>query len=190
MSKVGKILLILDLDETLIHATEKMLHREPDFSVFNYNIYKRPHLELFLDEVANHFHLAVWSSASDDYVEEIVKRIFKEPAALKFVWGRSRCTFTRNLADEETGYPDPFNHYHYVKKLKKVKDKGFAPFEKMLIVDDTPKKVSNSYGNALYINEFNGGDHDEELRFLLEYLLSIKDAENVRSIEKRGWRKS
>jgi hypothetical protein len=42
-----KILLILDLDETLIHASEEQLDREADFRVFGYHVYIRPHLEPF-----------------------------------------------------------------------------------------------------------------------------------------------
>lgn len=39
-------LLILDLDETLIHATEQP-EREADFQIFHYHVYKRPYLEEF-----------------------------------------------------------------------------------------------------------------------------------------------
>jgi RNA polymerase II subunit A small phosphatase-like protein len=43
--------------------------------VFGYYVYKRLHLEAFLRECSRHFALAVWSSASDDYVEAVVARI-------------------------------------------------------------------------------------------------------------------
>lgn len=59
--------------------------------------------------------------------------------------------------------------------------------EKTLIVDDTPDKVKNSYGNAIYIREFTGDLSDCELEKLLAYLRTIKDADDVRAIEKRGW---
>ncbi|MFK7905120.1 MAG: NIF family HAD-type phosphatase [Chitinophagales bacterium] len=76
MPQNEKILLILDLDETLIFATEKPLEREADFNVLHYHVYKRPFLKAFLEEVQHAFQIAVWSSASDDYVEEVVKHIF------------------------------------------------------------------------------------------------------------------
>ena len=50
-----KILLILDVDETLIHATEKELNQKVDFKIFDYNIYKRPFLDEFLKEVKSDF---------------------------------------------------------------------------------------------------------------------------------------
>ena len=188
MTLSEKILLILDLDETLIHATKKDLGRMPDFKVFGYNIHKRPHLETFLNGIKDHFEIAVWSSASDDYVEGIVKIIFPYVESLKFVWGRTRCTYRSNKFDEFKGEVDHVNDFHYIKRLDKVKKRGQARMEKLLIVDDTPQKVKNSFGNAIYIKEFQGENEDAELLHLLEYLLSIKDAENVRTIEKRFWR--
>jgi carboxy-terminal domain RNA polymerase II polypeptide A small phosphatase len=115
MSETDKKLLILDLDETLIHATTKKLSREPDFMVFDYFIYKRPHLDWFLLECHATYKLAIWSSASDEYVQEVVKRIVPDDISLEFVWGRSRCTPRR--ATEEDYFRDSYDntHYHYTK---------------------------------------------------------------------------
>ncbi len=77
--------------------------------------------------------------------------------------------------------------YEYTKLLKKVKHKGYD-LDRVLIVDDTPAKVKNAYGNAIYVTEFNGDPADNELEVLGDYLLRFKDMENVRRVEKRGWR--
>jgi RNA polymerase II subunit A small phosphatase-like protein len=53
------ILLILDLDETLIYATEVPLDRPADFVVYDYHVYCRPGLAEFLQACARHFELAV-----------------------------------------------------------------------------------------------------------------------------------
>ena len=187
-----KTLLILDLDETLIHATDKQLDYQPaDFQVPPYFVYKRPFLHNFLQQVQQHFLLAVWSSASDDYVTEIVKKIFgEELTLLEFFWGRSRCTFRINPPMDEyrninLNYS---NHHHYLKTLKKLKRKGYN-LKRILIVDDTPQKLSKNYGNAIYVKEFLGDPDDNELPLLLKYLRQLKDEENVRMIEKRSWRK-
>lgn len=87
-----KPLLLLDLDETLLHATTQELPFPADFRVFHYHVYQRPGLAEFLRRVAEHFRVAVWSSASDDYVREIVKLIFPAGVPLEFACGRSRCT--------------------------------------------------------------------------------------------------
>ena len=184
-----KILLILDVDETLVFATEQRLAREANFKVFDYFVYKRPGLDEFLAEVDQGFYLAVWSSADDEYVEEIVKNIIPEGIELAFVWGRSRCTYTRDTQIDEYGYYNDniYSHYRYIKPLKKVKKQGFT-LEKTLIVDDTPFKSKNNYGNAIYPKEYRGEAEDNELKLLSKYLKTLINVENVRIIEKRGWK--
>lgn len=183
-----KTLVILDLDETLIHATDKPHNDLWDFSVFNYKVYKRPHLNNFLITLREHFDVAVWSSASDDYVQEIVKHIFPPDYDLKFVWGRSRCTYRPNYNKlDEFGYYDPFSHYDYVKRLDKLKKHSFKK-DKILIIDDTPQKCIHNYGNAIYPSEYLGRTPDNELELLAHYLYSLKDLHTVRNLEKRNWR--
>ena len=178
MDPLEKLLLVLDLDETLIHATESTLDRTPDFEYADYSVYLRPNLDWFLTTVSSYFRLAVWSSADDQYVENIVEKIKPAGVELEFVWGKSRCTTRRNLE---------LDKYIHEKRLKKVKKMGFE-IEKILIVDDSPEKTKDNYGNAIYIAAFKGDVNDTELKFLAEYLESIKDTKNVRRIEKRGWK--
>ena len=139
MLEKEKLLLILDIDETLIHATKNKLDRKEDFRVFNYYIYERPYLRDFFKEIKNDFHLAVWSSASNDYVEKIVNHIFPTDINLHFVWARSRCKPKRLTELDSFGnYNDRYrDHYNYIKPLKKVKKLGYK-LERMIIVDDTP----------------------------------------------------
>ena len=186
--KTDRLLLILDLDETLIHASETELHRQPDFTLAGYHIYKRPHLAEFLDVCARWFELAVWSSASDAYVARIVEAIFPDPGILHFVWGRSRTTASRALgADGDTFY-SALEDRHYLKPLAKVSRRGTWSLERILIVDDTPEKCARNYGNAIYVRPFEGEEDDDELKQLAGYLPSLKDCSNVRRVEKRRWR--
>jgi len=171
-------LLILDLDETLIHATEKELTFSADFKFEKYYVHKRRFLEKFLIEISKHFTIGIWSSADDDYVTEIVKIIKPDNIEFVIVWGRSRCSIKRDY---------DLDNYIFEKRLDKLKKKGFR-LEQIIIVDDTPEKSRNNYGNAIYIQEFSGDKTDEELKHLLDYLLTLKKVNNVRTIEKRGWR--
>ena len=79
--------------------------------------------------------------------------------------------------------------YTYEKRLNKLKSKGFS-LEQILIVDDTPSKAQSNYGNAIYIQEYRGDANDQEPQFLHNYLLTLKTVPNVRTIEKRGWRRN
>ncbi len=76
--------------------------------------------------------------------------------------------------------------YANLKDLKKVKKKGYN-LNQILVIDDTPKKLSRNYGNHIKIKPFVGDPNDQELLLLEKYLITLKSAPNVRTIEKRGW---
>jgi RNA polymerase II subunit A small phosphatase-like protein len=173
-----EILLVLDLDETLLYATTNRLIQQEDFVAGIYYVYVRPDLEYFLSQLAENFKLAIWSSADDVYVEQIVNKIKPSAVNFEFIWGRSRTTKKRmSLTDE----------YHYVKRLSKVKRKGFL-LERTLIIDDTTEKSMLNYGNAIQMTEFTGDPNDAELLLLASYLEKLRSVENVRQIDKRYWR--
>jgi RNA polymerase II subunit A small phosphatase-like protein len=179
MATRQRILLILDVDETLIHARgEPLRGRQHDFNVGTYHVYRRPHLEAFLTTCAKTYDLAIWSSGGSDYVEGIVASIMPPNIEPVFVWSRERCTAR---IDTET------RDEVFLKDLRKVKRKGFG-LDRVLIVEDTPTNVQRHYGNAIYVSSFTGDAADDELALLEQYLVSIHTVQNVRALEKRGWR--
>ena len=180
MDQNSNKLLILDLDDTLIHAIEKELAVPADFRFDKYFVHKRPYLDQFLTDISKHFTLGIWSSADDDYVAEIVDNIKPQELDFAVIWGRSRCSLKRDY---------DFDNYYFEKRLDKLKKKGYK-LDHIIVVDDTPEKSRNNYGNAIYISEFSGDASDEELKHLHDYLLTLKDVESIRKIEKRGWRKT
>lgn len=184
MANNEKKLLILDLDETLIHAAEeKIAGLEPDTKIIGYYVYFRPYLTDFLKSAAQYFDLAIWSSGTDDYVDAMVDSILPSGVSLKFIWGRSRCTYKRE--SHRIKHDDSICEYEYTKQLKKVIRKGFKK-ERVLIIEDSPLKVANCYGNAIYISPFYGYP-DKELKKLSSYLITLRNVQNVRRVEKRQW---
>ena len=171
-------LLVLDLDETLIHATDGHLEREPDFEVGQYAVYKRPGLDSFLSTVEAKFDLAVWTSSTRVYAALVVSSIFPPNVELNFVWSRERCTmrFDPELLD-----------YEWTKNLGKLRRRGYQ-LEQVLVVDDTPEKLAKHYGNLVRVKPFFGNPEDRELLQLGQYLLTLAEVPNVRKIEKRFWR--
>lgn len=170
-------LLILDIDETLVYATESKLDIAEDFQAWKYFIYKRPYLNEFLEEVSKYYKLAIWSSASDDYVKIVSKNIIPTNINLEFVWSKSRCTTKRELE---------LDKFYNLKNLKKVKNKWFS-LENIIIVENTPIKVNQNYGNAIYVKDFKWQE-DSQLKSLSKYLINIYSTPNFRKIEKRNWR--
>lgn len=171
-------LLILDLDETLVHGSEAPLHRPADFTVGPFHIYKRPHVDSFLESTAVHYDLAIWSSASHGYVTHVVRVLGGGVVEWQFVWSRSRCV--------PRLHPE-LMEIQFIKDLKKVKRLGHD-LDRVLIVDDTRHKVSRNYGNAIYVSPYEGADHDRELHRLAGYVNWLRAEANFRKIEKRGWR--
>lgn len=176
-----KHLLVLDLDETLIHAAETPTTQQTpwDFQIFSYFIWKRPYLSHFLTTIFDWFDVAVWTSSSDSYAQAIVSHIFEEPQRLAFVWTRTRCT---QCYDRDSGL------YYWRKNLNKVKRVTRRPLEQILMLDDTPEKLERHYGNIVQLTSFEGNHMDTELHDILPYLNRLRIVENVRVVEKRYWR--
>lgn len=178
MTNTNRTLLIIDLDETLVFASERPLSHAPDHLVGPYFVYRRPYLQEFLTDVAQYFDLAVWSSSSIDYAQAISHSIFPSHLNLRFVWGRDRCV---------QRYDGEMQSIYYVKDLKKVERHGYDR-NRILIVDDTPQKCERNYGNAVYVSAFFGDRSDAELQRLTCYLQSLASLTNVRNVEKRNWK--
>src|SRR5687767_5827865 len=111
-----KLLLILDLDETLVHATEEPLEFEPHYEVPPYFLYLRPGLRDFRAGVSGLFRLAVWTSSSPAYADAVCRLIFPDTQSLEFVWASDRCTPTRNFENDS---------WCHAKPLKKLKRRGY-----------------------------------------------------------------
>lgn len=171
-------LLILDVNETLIHASQHELSYSSDFCFEHFYVYKRPYLNDFLIKVSEFYDIGLWSSGTVEYLDNIVKNIKPKNVDFAFIWDRKRCTYKKS----KNG-----SFYVYEKHLYKLKKLGYS-LEQMLIVDDIEENCLKNYGNAIYIEPFLGDKSDAELSLLTDYLIKIKDSTNFRTIEKRGWR--
>jgi len=188
---MSKKLLILDIDETLVH-TEVFYDQNPgndylhpgsyDFKFESsdgeaqYYVIKRPHLKEFLDWAFDNFKVAVWTAAGDIYAKKVLAGIGVDWRTLEFFYTKDNCTLKY---DYET------NQYYGVKNLTKLRKK--YNLDEVLIVDDVDLTAVNNYGNLVHIKPFIYDRKDDELFKLKNYLEKIKDAKNFRSIEKRGW---
>ncbi|WP_324726129.1 HAD family hydrolase [Actomonas aquatica] len=175
--EIPRLLIVLDLDETLIRATGNPTLDPPDFTIDSYRVRRRPMVHEFLCAAATFADLGIWSSASESYVDAIVRKIVPDSISLQFVWARSRCT--RQYDSEQM-------EEYWVKDLKKVRRLGY-PLERVLMVDDSPEKVERHFGNYVRVEPFYGDQNDRVLPDLERYLRSFISVPNVRTVEKRGW---
>ena len=74
-----------------------------------------------------------------------------------------------------------------IRDRDKIKKRGFL-LEKTLMIDNTPEKLQRHYGNLIKVQDFVGDSNDNELSVLMKYLEIIGNVENVRVVEKRGWK--
>lgn len=175
---MSKKLIVLDIDECLVHASDVKLDIPHDFEAEWCYVYKRPHVDRFLAFCKEHFDVALWTTAGWMHADLIVAELFPDDYKLEFVYSSRNCT--RRYDCEEF-------REHYIKNFRKLKRKGFD-LSKVIMVDDTPQKHVRNYGNLVQVSEFVGDQDDDELHHLMEYLLILKDCENIRAIEKRNWR--
>lgn len=189
-----KKLLILDMDETLLHTEcfrdiDYLEEGSYDFKFplggggwsndeHWYFTLKRPFLDEFMKYVFDNFKVAIWTAGGSDYASEAISRAGIDKNKLEFFWTSERCTMKY---DFETGFR------YGVKNLEKVHKSLGWDLNNVLIVDDVQKTAINNYGNLIHIKEFCNDRSDIELNKLMGYLDKIKDSNNFRSIEKRGW---
>ena len=188
-----KKLLILDMDETLLHTE---CFRESDYLEegsydFKFSLggggwsndehwyftLKRPFLDEFMKYAFDNFKVAIWTAGGSDYASEAISRAGIDKNKLEFFWARDKCTIKY----------DDYGYSYGVKSLDKVRKSFGWDLDNILIVDDVQKTAINNYGNLIHIKNFTNDESDTELFKLKNYLEEIKDVSNFRNIEKRGW---
>ena len=173
-------LLVLDLDETLIHSSKRPLYQKHSFKVFSYFVYERPELKEFLLKMSKIYSIGIWSAAADIYVKKVVENILPNSLIPDFVWGRSKCDFIGGFNKE--------NNSDYLKNLHTLKKYGYS-LQKILIVDDTPRVCLKNLANAIFPKAYYGEIYDQELQSLSMYLEMISLENDFTISEKKNWRK-
>jgi hypothetical protein len=171
---IGKApsIIILDLDNTLIHSLEPerggskndqalidSISRPPDFTIdaktYTYNVYKRPYVDDFLKYVTHKFdHVIVWSAGTDTYVKLIVKKLF-DGARIKqpfMVLTRKDCDTT----------PEGSRKNMHTLKRRLAKLGMLYDHNQVLFIDDLPYKIKHLSKSRIYpIKSF---DADKDLK--------------------------
>jgi len=153
-------LIILDIDETLIHSTYEKLNRKPDIYYKNRGVYLRPGLSKFIQFCFDNFDVAIWTSAKAEYAKYVLKRTVENFSNFKFILTRANC-------DKEYVSNGFFKEIRYIKDLRKIED---YKLENILMIDDTPQNVI-PIDNVISINEYRGEFVDKGLTELQKKLI-------------------
>lgn len=153
------MILILDVDETLVHSNVDP-NFKGDFSVGKYTVKRRPHLDKLIEYLTNNTYYipGVWSAGVGDYVRTIVKNIFPNPNILKFVEARDFCNEARDK---------PLSK---IRKLFNDRYHTNLTRSDFLIIDDRENVTKYDELNHIKIPAYLGSDDDNELLVLIDFL--------------------
>ena len=177
-----KKLLIIDLDETLIHSEFRTKENFDNldyivktskcnvktFSFFDENniyymdVFFRPYLKLFLHEISQYFDLAIFTAAMKNYADTIIDYIDKNNEYFKFRLYRDACI--------------PIQNKLYIKDLRIIKD--YDP-RNVLLMDNSLYSFMNQPSNGMLVNSFYMNHKDLQLisakNFLINYISPCDD---------------
>jgi TFIIF-interacting CTD phosphatase-like protein len=131
MVEVKRLLVILDLDETLIHGSTSIAKETADFQSGPHRCLIRPHALDLIDALLDRFEVAVWTSAGELHAQSVVDALFESRDDLSFVWSASRCTDYRDFENDRTVS---------LKQSKKLRRYGYE-LDHVIAIDESPENI-------------------------------------------------
>lgn len=154
----GKPLLVLDLDETLVHSSFKpvtipdlILPVEIKGNLYQVYVKKRPHVEDFLKSVAEWWEVAIFTASVPEYADPLLDELDPDNTLVQHRLFRQHCTYTNGL---------------YVKDLSRLN----RPLDRVVIIDNSPTAYLFHPRNALPVTSWFDDVTDTELLDLLPAL--------------------
>ncbi len=169
MRKLPPLLVVFDLDETLIASRpEPVPDRRPDFWWAGHAIYLRPHVHALLVERFERGEAAIWTASDPGYAFPILERILMGPLdPFRFLLTREHCV----------PGPDPDVP---LKPLTTLLQRGADP-ARTVVIDNRPGTFAGHEQNGLAVRDYYGDeDEDAELLLLGEQLRFLDQLPDVR----------
>lgn len=178
----GRLCVVLDMDETLIHSVfesaennyrqdeERASTRHKhhftvvvgtDEEVETAHVYKRPGLMRFMDELAKHCEVVVFTAALPVYAKPVLDKI--DPS----------CHIVHRLYRDSTV---TYRGQPFVKDLARLG----RDLRKCVLVDNNPFALLATPDNAMPIQSFYDDPEDNELEKALQLLLEMSQLDDVR----------
>nr|CAD7599315.1 unnamed protein product [Timema genevievae] len=183
ISIVKRKVLVLDLDETLIHSHHDGVVRQttvkpgtpPDFVLkvtidrhpVRFFVHKRPHVDFFLDIVSQWYELVVFTASMEIYGAAVADRLDNNRGILRRRYYRQHCT------------PDMGS---YTKDLSAI----CGDLASVFILDNSPGAYRAYPDNAIPIKSWFSDPMDTALLNLLPLLDALRFTQDVRSVLSRN----
>ena len=177
-----KKLLLIDLDETLVHSEfrnkdnfkaldyytknskcqSKTFTYEDDNYIYYIDVFFRPFLKEFLDEVSKYFDLAIFTAAMKGYADTIIDYIDPKNEFFQFRLYRNACI--------------PIQQRLYIKDLRIIKN--YDPMN-VILMDNSLYSFLNQPSNGMLVNSFYTNHKDTQLisatKFLVNHIFPCED---------------
>ena len=175
----GKKVVLLDLDETLIHGDfqeeclndidhpyDKIikftsLDEQEEVSV---GIFIRNGVQKFLEEISKIFDIGIFTASSKDYADAVINYLDPNNEFIKFRLYRNSCIRVNNIS---------------IKDLRIIG----VDLKNIVLIDNNMYSFANQLGNGILINSFYYDKNDYDLFSVMSYLLTyIAPSDDVRKI--------
>ena len=169
--------LILDLDETLIHADFDAKYTGHDYTItfmyedekVNVPIFIRPNLNEFLESVNELFEIVIFTAAKKEYADAVLNFLDPDSKFFKLRFYRENCINIKNKV--------------FIKDLRIFKNRNQ---ENIIILDNSMYSFGNQLSNGILINSFYNDKSDKELNNALAYVVNyLHKAQDVRIINNK-----
>ena len=181
----NKKLLILDIDETLVHSDldfslkdkiqkyDTILHFDSEEEKnIPLPLIIRPGTKNFLDYAVEEFNLIVFTASDKQYADAIIDYLEKDKKYFKMRLYRDHCLFI------EPGL--------YIKDLRIFSD--FQKMEDIIILDNSLFSFANQLNNGILITSFFSDMSDKNKKNVKCYLEYIKNEKDIRIMNKENFR--
>ncbi|CDO94905.1 unnamed protein product [Kluyveromyces dobzhanskii CBS 2104] len=186
-------LLILDLDETLIHsmsnsrssgnnsdnpagASTTMIHlvevRFPQTNISTlYNVAKRPYCDMFLQQTSQWYDVAIFTASMKEYADPVIDWL-QQTCSVQFKhrWYRDDCTLRPGVG--------------YVKDIGTVAAQidQARELSQLVIIDNSPISYAMHLDSAIQVHGWINDPSDSELLHLLPMLKAMRHVTDSRCI--------
>ena len=165
----GKKILVLDLDETLVHSSKEkpfpnkkniVLHFNIKYMMYTIYVILRPFLDIFLKQLSLYYDLYIFTASMSQYAEPLIKIIDKNKVVVQ-VLNRQDCKFIKGV---------------YFKDLSIFK----KDFKDIIIIDNNPISYALNKHNGIPITTWIDNPNDKELLKLIPILKFLSKVKDVR----------
>jgi len=175
-------IMVIDLDETLIHSVLDGMHRPtikpgtpPDFVLkvnidhhpVRFSVHKRPHVDYFLDVISQWYELIVFTASLEIYGAGVADHLDNGRHILQRRYYRQHCHYDSGS---------------YSKNLSLISPDPSSIF----ILDNSPGAYRSFPDNAIPIRSWFSDSQDSALLCLLPVLDALRFVSDVRSVLSRN----